>query len=460
MTRHRAPAAPAGRPSRHSSRRAAASDPAAADLAGTIVAGAFGAGSAQEDPVAATALLDRDGPDTGGAVVVQDAPAHRSPAAQRFRGRRQLVFSAVSALCVAGLVGLFVNVADGHRSGGVDSTGFDVFGYTPDPAALPRTLLDPPSIDGPSAGQAATGVNGLGDALGRGVAAVFSGANSPWVQRATGAVDPNSAAMVAGLSGEQFQMSTGMWTVPVYYADASTPRHNVPITAGWTEFNSLPNVPVPANAKPDPSEDAHLTIIDRSKGCVYDFWGASGSGGNLSAKLGNAMPTDSTGVDPGGLGARASGFSGAAGLITYDDMKRGSIDHALVFAYPKTRSGGPVAPATKSDGQTGGDDAIPQGARLRLDPSINLGSLGLNRYELMIARAMQQYGMILGDTSGGFTIYAQHPQSVPGGSYGGLLPDNTWVDLSKIPTSKLQVMKMGPQRDNASGTVGNRCNGH
>jgi len=284
--------------------------------------------------------------------------------------------------------------------------------------------------------------------------------NCPWVQRATGAIDPNSAAMVAGLAGEQFQMSTGMWTVPVYYADASTPRHDVPITAGWTEFSSLPNVPVPANAKPDPSEDAHLTIIDRSKGCVYDFWGASGSGGNLSAKLGNAMPSDSTGVDPGGLGARASGFSGAAGLVTYEDMKRGSIDHALVFAYPKTRSGGPVSPATKSDGSTGGDDAIPQGARLRLDPSINLGSLGLNRYELMIAKALQQYGMILGDTSGGFTIYAQHPQSVPGGTYGGMLPDNTWVDLSKIPTDKLQVMKMGPQKDNSSGTVGNRCNGH
>ncbi|MGI5125258.1 hypothetical protein ACQEVB_00445 [Pseudonocardia sp. CA-107938] len=414
-------------------------------------------GTSHDEPAAATALLDREA-DTGTAVVVQDGPAHRSPAAERSRGRRQLAFSAVSALCVAALVGVLVHVAEGGKSPvGIDNTGFGIFPDAPPPAELPRTLLDPPS-----AGQqaAAPGVNGLGDALGQGVATVFAGANSPWVQRATGAIDPNSAAMVAGLAGEKFQMSTGMWTVPVYYADASTPRHDVPITAGWTEFSSLPNVPVPPNAKPDPSEDAHLTIIDRSKGCVYDFWGASGSGGNLSAKLGNAMPTTANGIDPGGLGARASGFSGAAGLITYEDMKRGSIDHALVFAYPKTRSGGPVSPATKSDGSSGGDDAIPEGARLRLDPSINLASLGLNRYEMMIARALQQYGMILGDTSGGFTIYAQHPQSVPGGSYGGMLPDNTWVDLSKIPTDRLQVMKMGPQKDNASGTVGNRCNGH
>jgi hypothetical protein len=469
VTRHRAPVAPAGRPSsRRSSGRAV--EPG---LAGAIVADVFSADAARpapDEPAATTALLDRDAPtaaarvrdtDTGSgrAIVVQDGPSHRSPAAARFRSRRQLVFSGVSALCVAALVGVLVQVAGADRSVGVDNTGFGIFPDAPPPAELPRTLLDPPALDGQAAAGRVNG-NGLGNAVGQGVAAVFGGANSPWVQRAVGAVDPNSSAMVAGLSGEQFQMSTGMWTVPVYYADASTPRHDVPITAGWTEFSSLPNVPVPPNAKPDPSDDAHLTIIDRSKGCVYDFWGASGSGGNLSAKLGNAMPSDSTGIDPGGLGARASGFSGAAGLVTYDDMKRGSIDHALVFAYPKTRSGGPVSPATKSDGQTGGDDAIPQGARLRLDPSINLGSLGLNRYELMIARALQQYGMILGDTSGGFTIYAQHPQSVPGGSYGGLLPDNTWVDLSKIPTNKLQVMKMGPQKDNASGTVGNRCNGH
>lgn len=424
-------------------------------------------GSATEAraPATATALLDRDTEnDTGSAVVVQDGPAHRSPAAHRSRSRRQLAFSGVSVLCVAGLVALLVHVVTPRENPtvGVDQTGFGVVADGPSDAELPRTLVDPPSLDKPSRqGPAAPRVNpnGLGDAVGQGAAALFGGASSPWVQRATGAIDGNSAAMIAGLSGEKFQMSHKLWTVPVYYADASTPRHDVPITSGWTEFSSLPNVPVPSNARPDPSEDAHLTIVDRSKGCVYDFFGASGSGGSLSATLGNAIPIDSSGAYPGGLGSRGSGFSAAAGIVTADELRRGSIDHALVFAYPKTRSGGPVAPATKSDGRTGGDDAIPEGARLRLDPSINLDSLGLNRYELIIARAMQRYGMILGDTSGGFTIYAQHPQSLPNGAYDGLLPDDTWVDLSKIPTDKLQVMKLPPQKDNESGTVGNRCNG-
>lgn len=484
VTRHRAPDAPARRRSRRrSSRRASDSSVTqTGSIAQTIVAEALTAGAlttdaltpgaqtaaarhaAAEDgdaPRAATALLEREAT-ADRAIVVQDTADH-DPGVARVRGRRQLALSALSVLCVAGLVGLFVNVVDGGR--GVDPTGFDVIADAPEPGDLPRSLVDPPSLDGPKPGRAAApNVTGRGDDRGsgpvaRGVSSLFGGANSPWVQPATGPVDPNSAAMVAGFSGEKFQMSTGMWTVPLYFADANTPRRNVPITSGWTEFSSLPNVPVPPNAKPDPSDDAHLTIVDRARGCVYDFWGASGSGSSLTAKLGNAMPIDSSGVDPGGLGARASGFSGAAGLVTYEDLKKGSIDHALVFAYPKTRSGGPVAPATKSDGRTGGSDAIPIGARVRLDPTLNLNSLGLNRYEMMIARALQKYGMILGDTSGGFTIYAQHPQSVPGGSYGGLLPDVTWVDLSKIPTNKFQVMKLGPQRENASRTVGNRCNG-
>ncbi|MDN5860641.1 MAG: hypothetical protein L0H84_18710 [Pseudonocardia sp.] len=431
MTRHRAPETPARRPSSH---RRTASDP-------------------------------------GGAVVVQDGPAHRSPAAERARGRRQLAFSAVSALCVAGLVGMLLNATSTPRDPavGVDDTGFGVLLADPpqDGTELPRTLVDPPSGDGPAPGRAAdqrVDGNGPGTDLGtvvaRGRAAVFSGAGSPWVQRAVGPVDPGSDAMVAGMGGEKFQMSYQLWTVPVYYADAGTPRYDVPVTAGWTEFDTLQDVPIPAGARPDPSEDAHLAIVDRSKGCVYDFWGASGSGGDLSAKLANAIPIDSTGAYPGGLGSRASGFSAAAGLVTAEELRRGSIDHALVFAYPRTRSGGPVGPATKSDGQTGGDGAIPLGARVRLDPSIDLGSLGLDRYELIIAKAMQRYGMILGDTSGGFTIYAQHPQSLPDGAYDGLLPDSTWVDLSQIPTDKLQVMELGPQRDNESGTVGNRCNGH
>src|SRR5436305_12305453 len=109
VTRHRAPEAPAGRTSRRRTSRSAADR----GIAGAIVADTA---LISTEPAATTALLDRDqqvpaaDPELGHdrAIVVQDGPAHRSPGAERKRGRRQLAFSAVSALCVAGLVGMLV----------------------------------------------------------------------------------------------------------------------------------------------------------------------------------------------------------------------------------------------------------------------------------------------------------------------------------------------------------------
>ena len=46
------------------------------------------------------------------------------------------------------------------------------------------------------------------------------------------------------------------------------------------------------------------------------------------------------------MSTRASGFSSVAGLIWPEELRAGEINHALVFAYPFTRSGGPVGLAT------------------------------------------------------------------------------------------------------------------
>ncbi|WP_300016079.1 hypothetical protein [Pseudonocardia sp.] len=344
-----------------------------------------------------------------------------------------------------------------------------------DVADLPQSLLDPPTTEtaapetsaaAPSAAdpepRSAAAGGGGGGGGGLGSAELFGGPSSPWVQRlaANAPLDPNSAEYVRGLNAETFKMAMEEWSIPIYYADASTPRHDVPLTVDWAPVGTLRDVPLPSEARADPMDDAHLTIVDRSTDCVYEFWGAAGSGGGMSARWGNAIPADSDGIYDAGLATRASGFSAAAGLVTAEELRRGSIEHALVFAYPDTRSGGPVAPATESDGRTDSSSALPQGARVRLDPSIDLTTFGLNPAELTIARAIQRYGMILGDTSGAFTIYAEHPQSLGGGAYSGLLPQQTSLDMSNIPTQHLQVLDLPAQSDRDSRPVGNRCNGY
>ncbi|MGI5125257.1 hypothetical protein ACQEVB_00440 [Pseudonocardia sp. CA-107938] len=300
---------------------------------------------------------------------------------------------------------------------------------------------------------------------------LFSGAGSVWHQPVPdgASIDPRSADYVRQLMVSKDKdkprvlpvVSVNGYTVPVYDADASTPRYRVEATeqfvsGGWT----LPAVPIPATAAPDSRDDHHMVVVDRSAGCVYEFWGAQVKGSVWTASWVNATPVDGTGVYPDGLAARGTGISAAAGLIWPQELAAGRIDHALVFATPWTRRDAAVPPATTSDGQSGPDiAALPAGARLRLDPAVDVDALGLTPEQRTIAVALQRYGMILGDTSGsGLTLYASAPQSYFTFPYPAEWAKGTWASIDAIPFDRMQVLTLPtPSRKPTGGPVLNRC---
>jgi hypothetical protein len=83
-----------------------------------------------------------------------------------------------------------------------------------------------------------------------------------------------------------------------------------------------------------------------------------------------------------------------------------------------------------------GVEYIPLGARLQLDPRLNLDLLDLSPEVKIIATAMQKFGMYNVDGSAVFKIYFQN-----------LGPDRgKWKlydfrDLEKIPIEKFRVLK-------------------
>jgi hypothetical protein len=91
-------------------------------------------------------------------------------------------------------------------------------------------------------------------------------------------VDPNSAQYVAALKEVHdergFTISLRAWTVPVYEAPAATRRVDVRLTASWRGADWMQGVPLPAAAAPDPADDGHMTVLDRARGCEYDFYRA------------------------------------------------------------------------------------------------------------------------------------------------------------------------------------------
>ena len=242
------------------------------------------------------------------------------------------------------------------------------------------------------------------------------------------------------------------WSIPVYEADSSTPRYRICYPDG---SYCADNVPVPNNTLADPTYDGKAVVLDItvSPAKAWSFWrlGWSGSGWTAEADGWGDISTTGDGIhnfDGGSWGGRATGWNYYAGLITPEEIRQGHIDHALVMSIP-----GEVCstyfewPARGGDGYSSSPNAIPEGARLQLDPSINVDSLPLSEGGKIIARALQTYGTWLGDTGGATAIYAQEFLYLDssgqvrrdGSPWQGLL-DGT--DLYNFPTDRLRVVEV------------------
>jgi hypothetical protein len=137
------------------------------------------------------------------------------------------------------------------------------------------------------------------------------------------------------------------------------------------------------------------------------------------------------------------------------ELKAGHIDHALAIALPNPRAGVWAWPAQRSDGNAPSPAAIPEGARLRIDPKLDLSKLNMPPLTRMMAKAAQRYGIIVRDRAGVITFAAEDPtplagvnpytnNALSGQPLAGGLFDGRWPAtlLSSFPWSHLQVLRM------------------
>ncbi len=265
-------------------------------------------------------------------------------------------------------------------------------------------------------------------------------------------IDPNSSQMVERLKKE-FD-AQGMiiaqkgYTINVYYVNDTMPKFDVVMLATWAPKRKLLNVPIPGYVEADELTDGNVVLIDTVNGCEYDFWQFRKIYGKYYASWGNALPISGEAAFEKGFSARGSGLALTAGVIWPQELASGQINHALIFSYSTPQAGGPVWPATESDGFSTNSDDLPEGTLVQLNPNLNLDSLGLKGYEKTIARAMQIYGMYCADSGGGIQLYVVNPASVKNNPYKGILPDTIYVPLTKIPVEEFRVLKLPPQNPN------------
>lgn len=280
-------------------------------------------------------------------------------------------------------------------------------------------------------------------------------------------LDPSSTAVVAALSEEEEAeqsakkgpaINTTSWSVPIYTVPSDQPTVRVALVnsvsaalqAAWSA------VPLPSDAEPAAGTDKHLVVWQPSTDRMWEFWRLEKIGEGWQASWGGAMQ-DVT-ANPGvygpeawqgattSWGASASSLPVAGGLITLEDLERGEINHALALAVPDTRAGAYASPAKRTDGGSTEPSSLPEGAHLRLEPSLDLAALHLPRFTLMLAEAAQRYGIFIRDTASNLAFYGEDP--IPTGTnpytgahgyYEGKSPPEL---LASFPWSHLELLKM------------------
>lgn len=200
------------------------------------------------------------------------------------------------------------------------------------------------------------------------------------------------------------------WGTPIYWAKSTDPAYRVSGVRPGAPAQ-LTHLRIPRGAVPSASTDQTMIIYDRSAGYVTALTGAHYHPGSDTWTARGATVTylDSNGLNvktghsdnPANVGTHR-GNNAPTMVVSWDQVNAGAVRHVLKVASGPELSDRYVFPMTGSDGDyTGNNPAVPpEGLRLRIRPAVDLAALGLDPQALVIARALQRYGIYLGDSSG------------------------------------------------------------
>jgi hypothetical protein len=268
-------------------------------------------------------------------------------------------------------------------------------------------------------------------------------------------VDPNSSSMVAtSLAAYQDRgvINDGDdWGIPLAYADPHSTEYTVQCLLYGCE--TTVTFRIPSYATPNTGSDGHLAVIDPATNQELDLWqGAfdrrtqtwSASGRTATAADWGAACDKGTRCGGGGT---AAGFLEFGGVIRPEEIAQGHIDHALVLSTPYIRADFIACPATNywaSEAPNYHDDpnAIPLGARVQLDPAVDVDGKDWPQWEKVVARALQTYGAYVADVSGSLELRgeANLDRGYDAWALAGM--PSPKAELSNLPWSRFRVLDM------------------
>jgi hypothetical protein len=273
---------------------------------------------------------------------------------------------------------------------------------------------------------------------------------------ASAPLDPNNAAITAGadFAGQHLRPSfsnvvDGNYGIPYVVVDSST-QPLVPINVvAYASQSDVAEAPFPLTAPVEgfPAQctggpnnyigDQHVLVLDRNRCMLYETFNTSLCSGAWSSDSETIWDMQNYEQRPWGwTSADAAGLPVFPGLVRYDEVAAGAINHAIRFTMQNTRNdnngGYFVEPASHAAG-TSSSSLNVMGMRIRLKASFDIS--GYSAANQVILTAMKNYGMVLADNGSNFYF-----EGTPDARW----DDNDLSKLENIPSSDFEVVQMTP----------------
>ncbi len=210
-------------------------------------------------------------------------------------------------------------------------------------------------------------------------------------------VNSHSAAwMVSSGAGSGLRIHPdfgGPYGIPYTIVSGAHPK--VAVSFDYAAESDRVRYPLGSDTRIEAGSDAHALVIDSSTCKLYETYATSYNGRTWTAGSGAVYDLKSDALRPDGwTSADAAGLPILPGLLRYDEVASGHVDHAIRFTVSRSAAAH-LWPARHDAGSGSISTVPPMGARFRL--KAGYPTRGLRPDTVAVLTAMKKYGLIVAD---------------------------------------------------------------